>query len=505
MPSVGPKVTSDAAEPHQDDAELINAVAALLASERIQVPPIPDVVARLSNELSSPNCDLREATKIVGTDQVLSAHILRCASSAQLAMRGPVTSLNEAVMRVGTNSLFSLTTSFCLAKQVTRKTPLESVRRELFRRAAASAEFCRLLAHGRAVDPEIGFLCGLLGTWGMMMTLAAIEQVLADQRVRPARPGRFWMQVAHDCDTRYGGILAKKWGLPQIVSDVLASRALAKMPEGVEPYVRLLGVADRLTAVFYREAEPSLEAIAEAAGVDVDEARPIAALMPQVAAAVWSLSASIDQIKMGAANPSAVTQVIDTSGTMLRGNLVPTSFPVIVDRGGSNQTLVCTGLAVDGLLARGDLAIPINQTVKCRLIGPGDELDLFAVVASKVRDGSGFLFELKPIGLTSMHAHRWQELRTRAASGDATRTDSADRMAITRGADELPPVLLEIEKVPLASHRRTQILHHVEDARAAERAAGAYRSVRRGLPIGWVLVIAIAAAALAAGAAFLLI
>ena len=167
---------------------LLGAVLRLISQDGVKVPPIPGVVARLSEHLSNPNFELRQVAQLVGTDQALSAHILRCASSTLLAARTQVTSLHDAVNRVGTNGLFSLAVSFSLGREVTRSSPLQSLRRDVFRngrppRPSSAAGWRR----ASSAEPEGAFLCGLLASFGLTVALGAIEQAMANQ-AEPSRP-----------------------------------------------------------------------------------------------------------------------------------------------------------------------------------------------------------------------------------------------------------------------------------------------------------------------------
>ncbi|HKE15148.1 MAG TPA: HDOD domain-containing protein [Kofleriaceae bacterium] len=390
---------------------VLDAILGLVSRDEVKVPPIPAVVGRLSEQLRNAEIDLRGVTKMVGTDQALSAHILRCASHTLLASRGEVTSLGEAIMRVGTNGLFSLVVSFCLARGASHASPLQSLRRDVFCKAAATAEFCRRLAAGHGADPDGAFLCGLLGSFGVTVALGAVEQVLDASRVKQGRPAGSWMAIARRCDEESATSVAAKWGMPKLVTDVLSARRSGEVDPKLSPYVVLLDRAERLTELFYREAAPSEADIVGAIECTPAEAADIAAFLPQVAASVHALGAATEDRK----TRSTPIALVEAPATSLRGQVVPASIPVTVERKGGDEQIVCVGLAADGFVAHGTQPLPLNQVVKCRMLGVEEDLELVAFVAGVARNGDEYRFEMKPMGLVGGHASRWQKLRTESA------------------------------------------------------------------------------------------
>ncbi len=390
---------------------VLDAILALVTRDEVKVPPIPAVVGKLSEQLKNSEIDLRAVTSMVGTDQALSAHILRCASHALLASRGQVTSLNEAVMRVGTNGLFSLVVSFCLGRDASRASALQSLRRDVFRRAAATAEFCRRMAPSHSADPDGAFLCGLLGSFGLTVALGAVEQVLsASSRLQQSRPAEAWMEIARRCDQESAASVAAKWGMPKLVTDVITARRTGEVDSSLAAYVKLLERAEKLTELFYREAAPSEEDIARAIDCNAGTAAEIAAFLPQVAASVHALGSAADDHK-----PQSVPILVEAPPTTLRGEVVPASIPVTVERKGGDHQIVCVGLAADGFVAHGTRPLPLNQVVKCVVLGAEEDLALVAFVAGVARQDNEYRFEMKPMGLVGGHATRWQKLRLDSA------------------------------------------------------------------------------------------
>jgi HD-like signal output (HDOD) protein len=415
---------------------VLDAILELVTRDEVKVPPIPAVVTKLSEQLKSADFDLREVTQMVGTDQALSAHILRCASSTLLAARGQVSSLNEAVMRVGTNGLFALAVSFCLGRDASRNSPMQALRRDLFRKASATAEFARRLAPRHGIDPDGAFLCGLLASFGLTVALGAIEQVLAAKRVKQSRPAKVWMEMAQRCDQESAASVAAKWGMPKLVTDVVTARRTGEVEPAQAPFVAVLDQAERMTELFYREAAPSQQEIALVLGCDSGMAAEIARFLPEVAASVCALGSAADEQSR---TQSAPIPLIEAPPTTLRGEVVPASIPISVERKSGDEQLVCVGLAADGFVAHGVQPLPLNQVVKCRMLGVDEDLELVAFVAGVARNDSEYRFEMKPMGLVAGHAARWQRLRLESAKQFSMDDVLEQEAAAAPPAPEPPP------------------------------------------------------------------
>jgi HD-like signal output (HDOD) protein len=386
---------------------ILRAALSLVADDAVKLPPIPTVVARLSEQLGNPSCELRDVARLVGTDQALAAHILRCASSTLLAARSQPASLEEAVMRVGTNGLFALSVSFCLGRDTARPSPLQGLRRDAFRRAAAAAEFSRRLSKPRRLDPDRGFLCGLFGNFGHTVALGAIEQVLAARDAKESRPAEAWMEIARLCEEQIALDAAAKWGMPKVVLDVIAARRSGAADGDGAAFHALLRAAETLTELFYRKAAPEEADIVEEIGCSAEEAADIAECLPAVAAAVLALGAPADDLRL---TQSIQIPIVEAPQTTLKGSVVPVSIPITVERKSGDQHMMCVGLASDGFVATGTQALPHNQVVKCRLLGVEEDFELVAFVAA-VNKENEYRFEMKPMGLTGPTARKWQKLR----------------------------------------------------------------------------------------------
>src|SRR6201996_9376679 len=93
----------------------VQALAAELSGGKIELPGFPHIVMRVQKVLNDERSDGTRIVKVLGSEPVLAAQIVRMANSAALNPGGSaVTDLRAAVARVGLDTVRSATISFAV-------------------------------------------------------------------------------------------------------------------------------------------------------------------------------------------------------------------------------------------------------------------------------------------------------------------------------------------------------------------------------------------------------
>lgn len=74
------------------------------------LPPMPQVISRVREIMANPRCSFKDVTKIIEKDQAIAAMILKIANSAYYGMGGMVSSLHQASVVLGYNTLNEILT-----------------------------------------------------------------------------------------------------------------------------------------------------------------------------------------------------------------------------------------------------------------------------------------------------------------------------------------------------------------------------------------------------------
>ena len=166
---------------------------------------------------------LGEVAGLIGADGVLAADVLRCANSALYRRGAPVIDLTQALTRIGAQQVNRLLLAAGLAKQAQARRPLVLLRRMAWIEGIARAAVCQTLARLRQLRAEEAFTLGLLHDFGKVVAVSGLEALLSGgaPRARPRTASRLG-GAGGAAAPRVGALLAERWRLPRLVSEVIA-------------------------------------------------------------------------------------------------------------------------------------------------------------------------------------------------------------------------------------------------------------------------------------------
>lgn len=195
-----------------------------------QVPTLPAIVARVLEILNNPNSSAEAAARLIGKDLALSAKVLRLANSAFYGIPRSISSVDQAIVILGFQTVRSLVMSASVIK-ILGKGRGKLDRRAVWRHSVATALATRVVVRkvGRrlGLDVEAAFMSGLLHKIGVLILdgaeTAEYSKVLSEASAEEALPlptlERLHLEVDHPT---VGGMLADRWGLPEELRDPIA-------------------------------------------------------------------------------------------------------------------------------------------------------------------------------------------------------------------------------------------------------------------------------------------
>ena len=206
----------------------------LLFSRIKQLPVIPKLLHELMQSFADDNSRIEDISKKIAMDQVISAKVLKMANSAAYRRGQDVTSIEQAVIRLGFNSLRSLVVASGL--MTTFKTPANFDKTRFWVETFQVATIAKALASDcKKIEPDTAFTCALLHNIGELLIQSAM----------PEEAGLINMAISKGCGridaqremlgydySQVGAELAKRWQL----SDTFV-RAIAQQldPLGFTP------------------------------------------------------------------------------------------------------------------------------------------------------------------------------------------------------------------------------------------------------------------------------
>lgn len=196
----------------------------LAAAERID--PLPVSVTRLALLVADPEADIREIVEVITYDQALAANLLRQVNSAALGGRVAITTVRDAVMRLGIGTLFTLALGASVRTAMGQAIPEFGLAEgELWRHSVAASLAADVLrARCRTAVPMEASTSALLHDFGKLVmarhfggaVLAAVGAAADNDGLSEVEAERAVFGFDH---AEAGGVIAQSWKLPLVVVD----------------------------------------------------------------------------------------------------------------------------------------------------------------------------------------------------------------------------------------------------------------------------------------------
>ncbi|MBU2502047.1 HDOD domain-containing protein, partial [bacterium] len=154
-------------------------LAELKASGRL---PSPTGVALTILELTrKPDTSTEDLVEVLKGDPSLAGQVLKYANSAEMGSRTEITSLNDALVRLGMSMVRQLCLGFSVLSNARSGPCPRFDYQRYWARSLATAVSCQVLSRRiSSVSPDEGFTCGLLGHIGSL----ALASVYPDEYSR---------------------------------------------------------------------------------------------------------------------------------------------------------------------------------------------------------------------------------------------------------------------------------------------------------------------------------
>ncbi|MCA9320152.1 MAG: HDOD domain-containing protein [Planctomycetes bacterium] len=211
----------------RSDNELCQRIEARVAGQGIELPRLPTTAMEIVQITADPGLELSDLVERIEKDPALSGEVLRFAGSPIMGSRFELTTLNDAVRRLGIKGVRNLIFGLSMKGVIFRDPDLVRYAEEVWRQATTIAAIARRIAPVFGVDPDQAFLLGLMSDIGkvaMMELLRREFEMDAELRAR-AHTGLVGdaFFLAHE---KVGGAMARLWGLSEDLIEVASCHHL---------------------------------------------------------------------------------------------------------------------------------------------------------------------------------------------------------------------------------------------------------------------------------------
>jgi HD-like signal output (HDOD) protein len=373
----------------------------LITRDAVRVPPYPAAAMRLQKLVSGGEYGVSDLARVAGEDPALAATLLRCANSAHYRGVNQVSSIQEAIARIGASEVCRIALAISVGTHVTNTGALAELRGRTWRQSLMSALICQQLGERRKLKADEAFICGLLHDFGRLVAIACFEQLMAAQQDDRVLPEQDWEASVDRFHVELGLVTAVRWNLSPLIAAVISSHHRPELGGIYRAMVDVVTVSDSVIALLENKPRVTSADLVAVPAVTPDEMTLIINLIPQLP----SFVATMDEVsaRVETAAPSQVTK----PPTLLEGTSKRAAFDVSLIRSSGNVPCTGTYMTPIGLAFEGPTKIRENNLVRLKIEGAGLSLEIWANVLLCQGEGNGFRIEAKAFGLDRATQTSW--------------------------------------------------------------------------------------------------
>lgn len=249
---------------------IVEVIKTRLAEGSLSIPVFHVVAVRLQQALARADFDIKEVHQLLNADPGIATGVLRAANSAFYSGLTKVSTIREAIIRLGANevaNLAMLTTQQDLYRS--KDTRYNAVMQTLWKHSFCTAVGSKWLAQkvGFAAQAQEAFLAGLLHDLGKLFLLKCMEEVCREQNFNGVTSQAVLREVLATLHVEQGYELMVQWQMPLLYCDIVAGHQKERWDQAnvLLAMVRLANLACRKLGIgMNRDPSVLLFASAEA-------------------------------------------------------------------------------------------------------------------------------------------------------------------------------------------------------------------------------------------------
>ncbi|HUK66691.1 MAG TPA: HDOD domain-containing protein [Anaeromyxobacteraceae bacterium] len=392
-----------------DELRLLDsALERVVEAGEVPIPPYPAVALKVQQLLSRKDFGLADLSRLISSDGTLAADVLRCANSAVYARGSPVTTLAQAVTRVGSQQVLRLLLASSLAGHAQEAGTLALLRRQVWIESLASAAVCQELARLRGLKSEEAFVVGLLHDFGKVVACAGLELSFAKAKNKALGhlgwPLPAVAQAVERQHVHLGNLIASRWKLPPLVQHAIGNHH-GTPTEGVqEPLLEAVRAADAVVELLMMKSRVSpADLVPVRTLTSLSEREAVSRVLEQVP----ELVAAFEQVSVANTTYASAIALPDTT---LSRQARAVDFAVEVRVGGRTQRYTATTIETNGIALSGEQPMPECHLVTATLHGGPEPFRIWAYARLSRSDGALYRVELKPFALKGTEPIFWTHL-----------------------------------------------------------------------------------------------
>jgi HD-like signal output (HDOD) protein len=205
------------------EKSLVDIIHKRVSAETLQLPVFHHVALKLMSILAKEDYSIAQVAQIIIEDQALSSHVLRMANSAFFGGLSKITTIRDAIVRLGARQVTHVVTIVTQSQQYhTQDKTMAAYMQILWKHALGCALGTKWFAEktGYKELAQEGLLAGLLHDIGQLFVLKVLEDVQASEpRMTLSKP--VLVEVLQHMHVEQGTMLMQHWHIPDLYSEIV--------------------------------------------------------------------------------------------------------------------------------------------------------------------------------------------------------------------------------------------------------------------------------------------
>jgi len=249
-----------------ENKSIIELINGYIESNTLNIPVFNTVAVRLQQILAKQDFSVDEVNRLIIADPGLASQVLRMSNSSFYAGLNKVTTVQEAVVRLGASCVANIVMT-ATQKDIYRSSSPEMNRimRDLWKHSLCCAIGSKWLAikANYSVLTEEAFLAGLLHDIGKLYLLKLMEEIIRERKLEIDISPMFIYEVIERLHTVHGPRVMELWNLPETYITVARDHNSSDWNDGnaLLAIVRLVNLACKKLGV-HSSPDPSLVLVA---------------------------------------------------------------------------------------------------------------------------------------------------------------------------------------------------------------------------------------------------
>ncbi len=206
-----------------NQASFIEIVNSYLNSDKAQLPVFNTIALKIQREIAKEEPNVRRVEKLITSDQALTSEVLKVSNSSFYKGLQQVTSVQNAIVRLGTNEVSNIVTLVTHKNHFRSKDQLlNNIMQKLWQHSVACAIGSHWLAQqfGMPGAKHEAFFAGLLHDVGKLLVLKVADDLKTEKELSVQITDDLLTEAMDTLHTDFGFFLMKNWNFPEKYSEI---------------------------------------------------------------------------------------------------------------------------------------------------------------------------------------------------------------------------------------------------------------------------------------------